>query len=436
MVEPYIDAVSFIGCDPDLLKGIKKTELKQELDEKNQDLTEYIEEKINKLINPDNEKDKETSKPYRNNPDRIFNFIFTHLHNLFGKNNISNKGSESAEINDETALEIFNKFAEEDKTIISELYYGKKLVTKYCGKCKMTQYSYIYQRAIPLNLKGYKSDIYLENEINDLVIKSEEKEFCPFCSVERNLKITKTIKENPKTMIIVIKNNINNIRVNFDKYMFNKEYELIGVETTETPKNNKLCLFSKCLKPTQKTQVSHRFHSDSSLENNFDQIKKENPFVLYYKKIGKKKSKKKKTGKKVMNEENINSDEKFLGNNKNIIIPKKKKDKKEQQTNNIISDEDSINNKNIMTNINNINNINKNGKDITLYFNFSESKELYLDTNDNKTFKVILQEFEKKYKIKPKNIMFNEKKIDLKETPLNLGMKSEDHIVVMDDMII
>ena len=395
MVEPYIDAVSFIGCNHDLLKEIKKIELKQELDKNNQDLTEYIEEKINKLINPDNEKDKGTSELYRENPERIFNFTFTHLHKLFGKNNNSNKGAESAEINDETALEIFNKFAEEDETIISELYYGKKLITKYCGKCKMTQYSYIYQRAIPLDLKDYKSDIYLENEINDLVMESKEKQFCPFCSVERNLKITKSIKENPKTMIIVIKNNINNIRVNFDKYMFNEEYELIGVETTETPKNNKLCLFSKCFKPIQTTKVSHRFWYDNFLENNFVQIKKENPFVLYYKKI-----------------------------------VKKKKDKKEQQSNNKINNEDNINSNN------NINNINKNGKDIFLLFNFSESKELYLDTKDNKTFKVILQEFEKRWKKKIKNIMFNEKKINLNETPLNLGMKDKDHIVVMDDMII
>ena len=134
-----------------------------------------------------------------------------------------------------------------------------------------------------------------------------------------------------------------------------------------------------------------------------------------------------------MNEENINSDEKFGGNNKNIIIPKKKKDKKEQQKNNIISDEDSINNKNITTNINNIN---KNGKDIFLLFNFKESKELFLDTKDNKTFKVILKEFENKWEIKVKNIMFNKKKIDFNETPMDLGMKNKDHIMVMDDMII
>ena len=324
MVEPYIDAVTFIGCNSDLLKEFKKTKLKKERQEKGQDLQNYIEEKAYKII----DKEKEGSRYYIDNPERIFNSIFTDLHKLFGGNNNIDKGSKYGEINKETALKIFNEYEEEDKTIISELYYGKKQVTKYCKKCKMTQYSYIYQRAIGLDLNDYNSDIHLENEINDLVINNEGKEFCPFCSVERNLTIKKTIKEKPKTMIIILKNNLNNIRVNFDKYMFNGEYELIGVETTETLKNNKLCLFSKCFKPIQTTQIRYRFYSDF-LENEFPRIQREKPFVLYYKKIGKKKNKKNQTGK--LDKENINSAEEFIGNNnKNIIISKNKKDKKEQ----------------------------------------------------------------------------------------------------------
>ena len=49
--------------------------------------------------------------------------------------------------------------------------------------------------------------------------------------------------------------------------------------------------------------------------------------------------------------------------------------------------------------INNINDTNKikKGNRITLYFNFPNGKNLYIDTIDNKKFKEILQDFEKKY---------------------------------------
>ena len=348
MVEPYIEAVCFIGKNQDLLNEIKNIpELKKKFKEKS--LPEYIEKKINKIIYDydfENEKEESKSQSFQNDPEKIFDYIYTDLHKLFGGNKIKNDGSKSAEINSETALEIFNKFAEEDKTIISELYYGKEQISKYCKKCKMTQCSYTYKRTIVLDLANQKSDIYLEDEIKSLIIEKEKKEFCPFCSLDRKLKITKKIKENPKIIIIVLKNNLKKIRINFDKNMFNEEYELIGIETLEDIKNNKFCLFSKCLKPIQ---ARYQFYSDSFLEMQFEQIKKQQPFVLYYKKFVKKDKKKNKDGKKVINKEKINSKEEFLDNNKNICISKKKKELKEQSKISELDDEDNLNN------INNLN---------------------------------------------------------------------------------
>ena len=341
MVEPYIEAVCFIGNNKDLLKKIKLVpEIEQKFEEK--DLQEYIEEKISNIIfkydiNKKNEEEK--SELYQKEPERIFNCVFTDLHKLFGGGKVSDDGFKSAEINNETALEIFKKFAEEDKTIISELYYGKKQISKHCKKCKMILYSYIYQRTIVLDLIDYKRDINLEDEINNLIIEEEKKEFCPFCSMDRKLKIIKKIKENPQNMIIVLKNNINNIRINFEKYMFDDEYELIGAEISEIIKTNKFCLFSKCSKASPKR---YQFFSDNMLEMQFNDIKKQQPFVLYYKKTGKKVKKKNKIGKKLINKENIKSNEEFLDNNNNINISKKKKEKKLK--NMIINDEDNLNN--------------------------------------------------------------------------------------------
>ena len=83
--------------------------------------------------------------------------------------------------------------------------------------------------------------------------------------------------------------------------------------------------------------------------------------------------------------------------------------------------------------VNNINNnINNQENNIVLFFKFKEFKELYLDTKDNKTFKVILQEFEQKYNFSISNIKFNGKKIILNDIPRDLGMKEKAFIIVMD----
>ena len=328
MVEPYVEAVSFICKNKDLLNEINKNpKLKKKYP--NDELEENIYKKLDNIIfdyEENNEEAEKNSQLYQEEPHRIFNYVFSFLYKLFKEKNINNK-LQSAEINDENALELFNKFVEDDKSIITELYYGKKKVAKYCEKCKMTQYSYIYQRAIPLDLADKINDFDLEDELNNLIIEIKNKEFCPICSVERKLKITKTIKEKPKILVIVIYNNKNNIRINYNKSLFNDEYELIGIETTETPKKSVFCLFSKCFKPPQ---ISYRFLNEDMLDTELDKIQRENPFVLYYRKTEKKAKKKKKVNKKLINLKNINSNEELIDDNNNEKIVKKnnKNDKK------------------------------------------------------------------------------------------------------------
>ena len=424
MVEPYVEAVSFICKNKDLLNEINKNpKLKKKYP--NDELEECIYEKLDNIIfyyEENNEEAEKSSQLYQKEPHRIFNYVFSFLYKLFKEKNINNK-LQSAEINDENALELFNKFVEDDKSIITELYYGKKKVAKYCEKCKMTQYSYIYQRAIPLDLADKINDFDLEDELNNLIIEIKNKEFCPICSVERKLKITKTIKEKPKILVIVIYNNKNNIRINYNKSLFNDEYELIGIETTETPKKSVFCLFSKCFKPSQ---TSYRFLNEDMLDTELDKIQRENPYVLYYRKTEKKGKKKKKLNKKLINLKNINSNEELIDDNNNEKIVKKnnKNDKK------IIDNNGNSLNCNNINNINN--NINNQENNIVLFFKFNELKELYLDTKDNKTFRVILQEFEQKYNFSISNIKFNGKKIKLNDIPRDLGMKEKAFIIVMD----
>ena len=270
-------------------------------------------------------------------PHRIFNHVLTNLHNLFGGAGIENSGLKSAEINDEIALELFNKAADKDKTIISELFYGRKKVAKFCPKCQMTQYSFIYQRSIDLDVTEYNSEVDLEEIINQSIKKEKQKEFCPICSEQRNFKITKTIVEKPKIMIVVITKNINKISINYKRYMFNDQYELVGLEVAQTPpKKSIFGLFCKCFSP--KPQPEFRLIRGEMIDNDFDTIKMEQPYVLFYQKKDKKKK-----GKKIKDKKNTISNEESNGINSNINLQKSKRKNKNNIKINHISDKNNMN---------------------------------------------------------------------------------------------
>ena len=256
---------------------------------------------------------------------------------LFGGAGIENSGLKSAEINDEIALELFNKAADKDKTIISELFYGRKKIAKFCPKCQMTQYSFIYQRVIDLDVTEFNSEVDLEELINQSIKKEKQKEFCPICSEQRNFKITKTIVEMPKIIIVVIKKYINKIRINYNRYMFNDQYELVGLEVAQTPpKKSIFGLFCKCFSP--KPQPEFRLIRGEMIDNDFDTIKMEQPYVLFYQK-----KEKKKKGKKIKDKKNTISNEESNGINSNINLQISKRKNKNNNKINHISDKNNIN---------------------------------------------------------------------------------------------
>ena len=423
MVEPYVDSLSIIGNNLDLLNEINSnSNLRKKFSK--QSLVDYNKERINNIIyDLDNNKTNEkTSKNFKEKPFTIFNNIFTDLHRLFGADRVKNTGLESAQINNEAALDTFNKYVEDDKTIISELFYGKKKEEKFCKICKITQYNYMYQRAIDLNMEKYGSDINLEDEIIELISKEKNKEFCPMCSQIRNLEITKTTIELPKIMVIVFRNNQSNIRINYDKYILDDNYELIGAETTYTPKTNVFGLFFRCFKPLP---TKYKLYSNSTIDEKRSELIREQPYVLYYKKNEKKSKKKKKRGNTIKNNEKILSSNESINNKNDITI--NKKEKKSFIKNNI-NDEGSVNKYKNKSQTNSKKNM------ITLYFNFNNMKELFLDTNDSEIFDNILDELYNKYGIKIKNIIFNEQKINLKKTPKSYGIKDKAKIKVLDEM--
>ena len=252
MAEPYIEALSFIANNQEILDEIEsKKKLKKKFSEN--PLNAYLEERMNNIIfdyNNENKNEEKKSKELKENPYMIFNNTFTDLHTLFGGNRTKNSGLKSTEMNDEKALEGFKRFEEDDSTIISKLFYGRIKKEKYCPSCKLTQYSYIYQRTFDLNLDKYKRDINLEEEMNKLITKETIFEFCSMCSEKKNMKETKTIVELPKIIVIVVRGkNLKKSRINFDAYLFKDCYELVGIESTWTIKSNIFGLLFRCFKP-------------------------------------------------------------------------------------------------------------------------------------------------------------------------------------------
>ena len=443
MVEPYIEALSFIGNNQEIIseiesiRGLKKKILKTSL-------STYIEERMNNIINGCNNKNEEqNSEEFIKKPHMIFNNTFTDLHTLLGGNKKKSKSLQSAEMNDEKSLELFKRFEEDDRTAVSKLFYGKKRIEKYCSTCKLTQYSYIYQRAFDLNMDDYNRDIDLEDEMKKLITNETTFEFCSMCSQKKKLKVKKTVVELPNIIVIVVRRSpSNNSRINFCEYLFDECYELVGIESTLTIKSNIFSLFFKCFNPPPK---KYQYTSSVEIKSKISQLIKEQPYVLYYMRVKKKEKKIKKIMDKIVEkgENNISSNNELIESvhkTEGVTIKKIKK-KKNLNNNKNKNENENFENKNSQNN-NNIINKKKltkktnNEKPITLFFTFLNGKELYLDTTESKIFKEILQDFENKYnfKFKISNITYNDKKIDINKTPSFYKMKEQSYINVIDDI--
>ena len=444
MVEPYIEALSFIGNNQEILDEIESIrELKKQFSKTS--LSTYIEDRMNNIIfkyDLNNKNEEKKSRELQNNPHMIFNNTFTELHTLLGGNKKKNKPLQSAEMNDEKSLDKFKRFEEDDGTALSKLFYGKKRIEKYCSTCKLTQYSYIYQRAFDLNMDDYNRDLDLEDEMKKLITNETTFEFCSMCSQKKKLKVKKTVVELPKIIVIVVRRSpSNNSRINFCEYLFDECYELVGIESTLTIKSNIFSLFFKCFNPPPK---KYQYTSSGDIKSKISQLIKEQPYVLYYQRVKKKEKKIKKIMDKIVEkgENNISSNNELIESvHKTEGVTIKKIKKKKNLNNKNKNENENFENKNSQNN-NNIINKKKltkktnNEKPITLFFTFLNGKELYLDTTESKIFKEILQDIENKYnfKFKISNITYNDIKIDLNKTPSFYNLKEQSYINVIDNI--
>ena len=171
------------------------------------------------------------------------------------------------------------------------------------------------------------------------------------------------------------------------------------------------------------------------------QFYKEQPYVLYYERVKKKEKKIKNIINKIVErgDNDINSNNELINTIDKSELITNKKNKKKKIVNNCTNQDEIFENKNSQNNINNIykkntiKQLNK-GKPITIFFKFKNEKVLFLDTNDCKLFKDIIQDFYNKYKIIISNIKYNSKKIELNRTPTYYKMKNNSYIDVLDNL--
>ena len=481
-IDPYIESLNFFTKIPEISKEFKSKykennrnpNLPSEFNSIDEFIQYFLENNILKNEGGADfeEKEKENEKnKFEENPQKMFDFLLQEIHKIFkiNSNEEDNNQRERAPEYDQNKAQIaFNEFVQKDYSIISDLFFGAKLIQKYCNNCQLEQYIYKYLKFIKIDLKDIKENgrINLEDLLEKALIKFEDNKFCSMCSNKQSSTLKITITKYPKILIIIITNPYMGIRINFPKYLYNKKYELIAVEANiikditgifqdilECFKENIFKIFGK-KQGNKKYDLFFNKKEKENSENNFNvAFNCGKPYVLFYKKREEKSDRKKTSeddlsanhmisddndkktdiGNNLNNINNINNISNSFENNNNIemnIIKKKKK--------NSINGINNTNNINNITNISNNNNFDdsSNNKEIILYFYFeNNNKELYIDVYDNDKFENIIKNLIEHYKLGDNfiyeyNFSFNKKKIDFQKTPKQLGIKSESKIKV------
>ena len=251
---------------------------------------------------------------YNINKDYLINFILLRLNgelNQIDKNNYNTKLNFKS--TEEPAFhEYYQKFEDENRSIISKLFYGIYNKISKCNNCGNQYYkyeSYIYGLYNLSQVYNYKCQtlqrgsnvLYINKPYNisqitiyDCLYYDQQmkynQEICKKCSVETP-HVFQNIIYNPPEILTFIFNKadiINNIffvipeKINIKDFIANKEdkiYELIGIIIYFHPNS----YTAYCQNPIDK-QWYHYQDTNVYKMNNFQEITKNNyiPYVLFY----------------------------------------------------------------------------------------------------------------------------------------------------------
>ena len=344
-IEPYLESLAFFTKMTEISKEFKskfkENNKNPNLPTEYESIDEFIEYFKENNILPNRKEDDITKekekKSYEENPCKIFDFLLKELHKIYKENSNeddNNQGIKAPEYDQNKAYISFKEFIQNDKSLISDLFFGEKLIQKLCNNCQLEQYVYKYLKYIKLDLKGLEKNrisgkIDLQVLIDKSLSKFEDNYFCSMCSNKQCSAIKITITKYPKILIIIIINPYNDIRIDFPKNIYNKKYELIAVETNIIKDiTNVFQDILKCFRIKKENKKYNLFFKNNEKENLDSIYKYYKPYVLFYKKRKERNDRKKISEEDDLSANNMLTEEKDkntdIGNNlKNSILNKK-----------------------------------------------------------------------------------------------------------------
>lgn len=415
-ISPYIDSFSFfLNYEPmndkykNLFKSINDNGIIDDF------LPNYIGEIIHNFIiihNTDKEEIKEQKMLFLKSPQKAYDFLLSELHKIYLGKQIFKFPNNSPEICRDNAFNTFKDFMEQDKSYISENFYGLKLIEKKCQKCKKMQYIFKYIKSIPIKIKDINEENELDFEkcLKKLQNKFSREETCPFCKKKRNFEIKIRIERYPKLMIFVFYGNEKYARFKIKNNIRHGEYELIASEIKSISK------FDNLLEFFCKKRNNYRFMMNEPITEKIfeDSI----PLVLFYKK---------RAQMLIEIKTEDNSRDSFCSSNKTTENGEKLK-KENVEITKLVEEKNNNSNKKIVKK-------NSGGSiNITLFFKIEKNeKEFSLKTNNKEPFKNIIIKLKKKYGLKDideDKIIFNNIKIEMEKTPKDYNIKDGSHIII------
>ena len=405
-IEPYLHSFSFFSSNDSLKK--KYDEIYNQNPNKIA-LSDFIEDIKNNDILQNN--------ILKNNPTKAFDYFLGELHKKF-KNEEDNEEekenqNKAAEINEENAFLLFKNFMDNDKSFISENFFGIKLITKTCQVCNISQYLFKYMKSIKINIvdTDEENELDLEKIFKKMTnSKANKNDFCPICSSNQNLEISFEITKCPKIIIFILPED-KNLKFKIQKNI------------AETKKRKSIFDIFKIICSKNK---KHRLIQGNQI--NEDIFSEEIPLVLFYQK---REDKLNPDSNKIMGLKDSffsNREEEIKENNDYTNSEDKKLDikfKDECLIDISQKDEKSTNNEE---------------KKITLYFKIGkegeEGKGMYIDTSDNNTFLNMIKELPNRYELEEQidenKLFFNDINIDPTKTPKDYKMPNGSHIYIIN----
>lgn len=413
-INPYLESFSFFKDNAQLKQKFLNLNSSVQNDKLTEDFySNYIQEFIHNIklnIIESSEKDKQINI-FQTKPKIIFDCLLNELHKIFGGKEIYATKIKSKELNKENANNIFKKFKENDKSYISDNFFGVKLIEKKCNECNMTQYTYKYLKTIPIKVSDIKDDTILDIEkyLKKIQRKFPSEDFCTMCSSKRKLNVRIKIVNFPKILILVFSGKA---KFKIKNTIKHGEYELIAAEIKN--KNN----FIDIINYFGLNYKNYQYVNKETNKEIEDSLEEEIPVVLFYKR----------------REQMILDDD--SGNSSKDSFCTSDKSTENNDTQDI---EINNNHKKSSPKIKEKNNNIKTKKNINLIFKLSKSeKEYNIKVSNCHSFSKITEDLKKQYKDFDKNkidlnkIMFNNKQISMNKNPVDYNMKEGNKIMILE----